>query len=418
MINPDDILVEPNVAQIAQLSSLRIAIVTETFPPEVNGVAMTLGRIVQGLVQRGHSVQLIRPRQASDSGTSTLDGVDEVLAKGIQIPTYKDLRLGLPLRGRLTKLWTENRPDIVHVVTGPLGRSAVLAARKLQLPITSSFHTNFHNYSQHYGIGLLKTLIDSYLRKLHNLTDATMVPTKAMMQELQERGYNNVTMLSRGVATDLFSPKKRSQALRESWGASPDDVVVLLVGRLAKEKNVDLVIASFQAIKLRLPSAKMVFVGDGPLRKQLEKSCPEAIFAGVRKNEELATHYASGDVFLFASLTETFGNVVPEALASGLAVLSYSNAAAKELITTGQNGVLVSPGEELEFVNASVDLATDMHKQLEVRQAAAASVAHLGWESVYSSFAETLYRALDWHNRQFSPVFNPLPSNSVIHSSA
>jgi len=115
------------------------------------------------------------------------------------------------------------------------------------------------------------------------------------------------------------------------------------------------------------------------MRKQLEKSCPEAIFAGIRKNEELAAHYASGDVFLFSSLTETFGNVVPEALASGLAVLSYDNAAAKELITSEQNGVLVSPGEESDFVNASVDLATDAHKQLKVRQAAAASVAHLGW---------------------------------------
>ena len=404
---------------MTQHPSLRIAIVTETFPPEVNGVAMTLGRIVKGLVQRGHSVQLIRPRQSTDNGPSTLEGVEEVLARGIQIPTYKDLRLGLPLQSRLTRLWTEKRPDVVHVVTeGPLGRSAVMAARNLRLPITSSFHTNFHNYSQHYGIGLLKTLIDRYLRKLHNLSDATMVPTKAMMQELQGRGYNNVMILSRGVDTHLFSPAKRSQELRESWGASPDDVVVLLVGRLAKEKNIDLVIASFQAIKLRLPSAKLVFVGDGPLRNHLEKTCPDAIFAGVRKNEDLAIHYASGDVFLFSSLTETFGNVVPEALASGLAVLSYANAAAKELITSEQNGVLVSPGEESEFVNASVDLATQPHKQLEVRQAAAISVAHLGWESVYSSFEEALYRVLDSHKRQLSPVSGSVRFNSVSPSTA
>ena len=416
MTNTDDIHIEPIVERI---SSLRIAIVTETFPPEVNGVAMTLGRIVKGLVQRGHSVQLVRPRQSSDTHISTLEGVEEVLTKGIQIPTYKDLRLGLPTIGCLSKLWTEKRPDIVHVATeGPLGWSGVTAARKLQLPVTSSFHTNFHNYSQHYGIGLFRNIIDNYLRKLHNLTDATMVPTKAMMQELQERGYNNVTLLSRGVATDLFSPAKRSQALRESWGASPDNVVVLHVGRLAKEKNIDLVIASFQAIKLRLPSAKLVFVGDGPMRKQLEKSCPEAIFAGIRKNEELAAHYASGDVFLFSSLTETFGNVVPEALASGLAVLSYSNAAAKELITTEQNGVLVSPGEELEFVNAAVDLATDRHKQLKVRQAAAASVAHLGWEAVHNSFAETLFKVLDKNGKQLPPIFAPASSVSVSHASA
>jgi glycosyltransferase involved in cell wall biosynthesis len=416
MINPDDIFIE---SYVAQSSSLRIAIVTETFPPEVNGVAMTLGRIVEGLLQRGHSVQLVRPRQERENSIPTSGGLDEVLCQGIQIPTYKDLRFGLPLKSRLTKLWKGKRPDIVHVATeGPLGWSAVAAARKLQLPITSSFHTNFHSYSQHYGMGLLKTPIESYLRKLHNRTDATMVPTKALMQDLQGRGFNNVTLLSRGVATDHYTPAKRSQALRSSWGASTDDVVVLFVSRLAKEKNVGLAISAFRAIKLQQPGARLVFVGDGPMRKQLQESCPEAVFAGVRKGEDLAAHYASGDVFLFPSLTETFGNVVPEALASGLAVLSYAQAGARELIISEQNGVLVHPGEELEFVNAAVELATNLHKQQKVRQAAAASVAHLGWEAIYSSFAATLYSVLDRHDSHFSTVSKPMRSNAVSHSSA
>lgn len=417
MINPDDILIE---SYVAQSSSLRIAIVTETFPPEVNGVAMTLGRIVDGLLRRGHSVQLVRPRQVRESGTSAPGCLDEVLCQGIQLPAYKELRFGLPIKSRLTKLWKGKRPDIVHVATeGPLGWSAVAAARKLQLPITSSFHTNFHSYSQHYGMGLLKAPIESYLRKLHNRTEATMVPTKALMHELQGRGFKNVTLLSRGVATDHFSPAKRSQVLRESWGASADDLVVLLVGRLAKEKNVELVISAFRAIKLRRPDAKLVLVGDGPLRKQLEKACPEAIFTGVKKNEELAAHYASGDLFLFPSLTETFGNVVPEALASGLAVLSYAIAGAQELITTDQNGVLVPPGEELEFINAAVDLAGNVQKQQQIRLAAAASVAHLGWEVIYSSFVETLSGVLERHDSHFSSLSKPmLRSNSVSHSNA
>ncbi len=406
MINPDDILIE---SYTAQPSRLRIAIVTETFPPEVNGVAMTLGRIVEGLRQRGHSVQLVRPRQASDGGTPMLDGVDEVLCRGIPIPNYKDLRLGLPMKSRLTKIWQSRRPDIVHVVTeGPLGWSAVAAARKLKLPITSSFHTNFHSYSRHYGLGFLKSPIESYLRKLHNRTRATMVPTKSLMQELQERGFKNVKLLSRGVSTDLFSPARRSQLLRGSWGASPDDVVVMFVSRLAMEKNVALVISAFLAIKLRLPSAKLVFVGDGPLRKQLEEACPDAIFAGVRKGEDLAAHFASGDVFLFPSLTETFGNVVPEALASGLAVLSYDKAGARELIVTGQNGILAPAGEELEFVNAAVDLATNKDKLQKVRQAAAASVAHLGWEAIYISFEETLYSILEQDDLRFSKLSSPM----------
>jgi glycosyltransferase involved in cell wall biosynthesis len=398
----DDLLIESYAAKPA---SLRIAVVTETFPPEVNGVAMTLGRIVEGLLQRGHAVQIVRPRQTREDFEPRA-GLDQVLSKGIPVPSYGELRFGLPSKGRLTKLWSEQRPDIVHVVTeGPLGWSAVAAARKLHLPITSSFHTNFHSYSQHYGMGLLKSPIESYLRKLHNRTQATMVPTRAMLQELKGRGYENVTVVSRGVAIELFKPSRRSEALRASWGVQPDDTVVLLVGRLAKEKNVGLVVSAFRAIQAKLPRAKLVFVGDGPLRKDLEEAVPDAHFAGIRKHEELAAHYASGDLFLFPSMTETFGNVVPEAMASGLAVLSYANAAALELIVNQQNGVLVPNGDELAFVNASVALALDTAMQEKLRMQAPGSVAYLAWSAVADSFEGVLREVLSRHTQTFSAVY-------------
>ena len=394
MKTSDDLLIESFATAPA---SLRIAIVTETYAPEVNGVAMTLGRIVEGLLQLGHAVQLIRPRQGREAQAAAQPraGLDQVLSHGIPVPTYGELRFGLPSKGRLTKLWAEQRPDIVHVVTeGPLGWSAVAAARKLHLPLTSSFHTNFHSYSQHYGMGLLKSPIESYLRKLHNRTQATMVPTHAMLQELQGRGYDNVTLVSRGVAIEQFKPERRSEELRASWGVQPQDPVVILVGRLAKEKNVHLVVSAFQAIQARLPQAKLVLVGDGPLRKALELLVPEAHFAGVRQGEDLAAHYASGDLFLFPSLTETFGNVVPEALASGLAVLSYANAAALELIRPQQNGLLVANGDELAFVQGAVALALDLAQQQRLRAAAPASVAHLAWSAVSESFAQVLREVL------------------------
>ncbi|MCF8208968.1 MAG: glycosyltransferase family 1 protein [Rhodoferax sp.] len=381
-------------------ASLRIAIVTETFAPEVNGVAMTLGRIVQGLLHRGHTVQLVRPRQQRESAEQR-QGLEEVLSLGIPVPTYGELRFGLPSRGRLTKLWSERRPDIVHVVTeGPLGWSAVAAARTLRLPLTSSFHTNFQSYTQHYGLGLLKSLIENYLRKLHNRTQATMVPTQAMVQELTGRGYDNATVVSRGVAIELFKPERRSWTLRESWGALPNDPVVILVGRLAKEKNLGVLVSAYRAIQAHNPRVKLVFVGDGPLRKSLQEACPEAIFAGIRKQEELAMYYASGDLFLFPSMTETFGNVVPEALASGLAVLSYANAAALELIVPEYNGVLVPNGDAEAFVNASVALALDPHKQQQIRLSAPASVAALAWGAVCDRFAAVLRDAQMQHGRQ------------------
>jgi glycosyltransferase involved in cell wall biosynthesis len=404
----DEILVE---SYASQPSSLRIAIVTETFPPEVNGVAMTLGRIVEGLLKRGHAVQVVRPRQGKEADSSPRNGLDEVLSKGMSLPAYGELQFGLPSKHRLTSLWAEKRPDIVHVVTeGPLGWSAVAAARKLQLPVTSSFHTNFQNYSQHYGIGLLKSPIESYLRKLHNRTQATMVPTRAMVQELQARGYKNVTLLSRGVATEQFSPSHRSAELRAQWGAQSDDLVVLLVGRLAKEKNVGLVVSAYRAIQARHPRARLVLVGDGPLRKALEESCPEVQFAGVRKGAELAAHYASADLFLFASMTETFGNVVPEAMASGLAVVSYDIAAARELIVSGDNGLLVPAGDDIAFVNACVNLASDARCIDQYRTRAVSSVAHRSWDNIYDSFVQTLRHVLEGQGRLFAPAASPLVS--------
>jgi glycosyltransferase involved in cell wall biosynthesis len=222
------------------------------------------------------------------------------------------------------------------------------------------------------------------------------------MQELQQRGYENVTLLSRGVATKQFNPSQRSLALRESWGVGPQDLVVELVGRLAKEKNVGLVVSAFRAIRSRVPNAKLVLVGDGPLRKSLEESVPEAHFAGTRKGDDLAAHYASGDLFLFPSLTETFGNVVPEAMASGLAVVSYDLAAAKELIESGFNGVLVHPGDELAFVKAAVELSTNLPKLTQIQGVAAQSVCHLAWGAVYDSFLSTLSRAVHMNGRGFA----------------
>jgi glycosyltransferase involved in cell wall biosynthesis len=223
-----------------------------------------------------------------------------------------------------------------------------------------------------------------------------------MQQELTGRGYDHVTLVSRGVAIELFKPERRSAALRASWGVLPEDPVVLLVGRLAKEKNVGLVLSAFRAIQAKQPRAKLVLVGDGPLRRALEEACPEAHFAGIRKQEELAAHYASSDLFLFPSLTETFGNVVPEALASGLAVVSYAHAAALELISHQHNGVLVPAGDELAFIRASVDLALSPTRQAELRAQAPASVAGLAWSAVCDSFEAVLRDVLSRHGQPFS----------------
>ena len=376
--------------------SLRIAIVTETYPPEVNGVAMTLGRFVTGLHERQHEVQLIRPRQASGERAGSSERFHEVLKRGVPIPRYPALKMGLPAKQALTRMWSIKRPDVVHIVTeGPLGWSALQAALKLRLPVCSDFHTNFHAYSRHYGIGWLKTPIAAYLRKFHNRTRCTMVPTAAMRDELAEMGFRNLRVVARGVDTRLFDPARRRQALRESWGAGASDPVVLYVGRLAPEKNLPALVAAFEAMRARAPRARLVLVGDGPDSAAFAARHPAFVCAGMRVGEDLAAHYASGDIFLFPSLTETYGNVTVEAMASGLAVVAYDYAAAAEHLRDGVSGLLADYDNLGEFTRCAAKLVTDPVQVRRFGARARTTALGLDWERVVQQLEAVLLTVVE-----------------------
>jgi len=358
---------------------LNIAFVTETYPPEVNGVAMTVGRLVDGLRARGHGVSVVRPRQHKEDQGSEGD----LAVAGMPLPGYQGLRLGLPAGGLLARRWRSQRPDLVHVVTeGPLGWSAVQTARKLGIPVTSGFHTNFDRYSIHYGLGWMRPAVAAYLRTLHRRTLATLVPTEALAADLAGEGIPGVRVVGRGVDIELFAPARRSHELRAEWGVRPDELVCLYVGRIAPEKNLPLVLKSFAAIKAKQPAARMVWVGDGPARRDLMTAHPDHHFAGMQVGEALARHYASADLFLFTSLTETYGNVVAEAMASGTAVVAYRSAAAAELIAHERNGLTVLPGDEGAFVGAAVTLASDATRRQALADAARESILPRGWSGV------------------------------------
>jgi glycosyltransferase involved in cell wall biosynthesis len=379
----------------ASRPSLRIAVVTETWPPEVNGVAMTLAKLVQGLSHRNHDVQLIRPRQTKTESPLNDSSLEEVLMRGMPIPRYPELKLGLPSKKTLVKTWTLRRPDVVHIATeGPLGWSALQAAKVLKLPVTSDFRTNFQSYSKHYGVGWLRKPIVAYLRKFHNATACTMVPTRELMRTLSENGFVNLKVVSRGVDTKLFNISKRDKSLRSSWGATENTKVLISVGRMAPEKNLDQVLKTYEALKHTDQAFKLVMVGDGPLRSQFQQRYPDIIFPGMLSHSNLAAYYASSDLFVFPSQTETFGNVTLEALASGIPVLAFDCAAARDWVQTGINGWLVAESNPEGFAAQAVAVFNSKDALDQITQSTRQQVVHLDWDQIAEQVESVFWDAI------------------------
>lgn len=239
-------------------------------------------------------------------------------------------------------------------------------------------------------MGWLRKPIMGYLRKFHNRTLCTMVPTDELKRELAAQGFQRLEVVTRGVDTRQFGPARRSAALRASWGADDDTLVVACVGRLAREKNLEVLIEAFRAIERRLPQARLVMVGSGPLQEELRSACPGAVFAGQRRGEDLAAHYASADLFLIPSLSETFGNVTTEAMASGLPVVAFDYAAAAQLIDHDAQGVRVPFGDGRAFAEAALALAFDPARRERLGRAARERALQLDWAAIVQRFEGVL----------------------------
>ena len=371
---------------------MRIALVTETYPPEINGVALTVRRAVEYLRERGHAVEVIRPRQA---GETAGPGAGEWLSFGWTIPMCPELRFGAARSATLERHFDTAPPDLVHVATeGPLGWAAVTAARRRSIPTTSDFRTNFHIYSHSYRLGWLAPAIAGYLRRFHNRTRRSFVPTAQGREALLAAGFERVDVVGRGVDLERFAPARRDPGLRTRL-APTGGPVLLYVGRLAAEKNVALALRAYRRARRFAPQAQMVVVGDGPLRATLERRFPEVQFVGSQTGDALAAHYASADLFLFPSLTDTFGNVTLEALASGLPVVAFRVAAAAELVTDRLNGRLVPAGDDEAFMLAASLLAS-LHPELDaMRLHARVAACECDGDSVLQRFERLLLEAAD-----------------------
>jgi glycosyltransferase involved in cell wall biosynthesis len=373
---------------------MRVTLVTETYFPQVNGVSRTLGELVRFLRENGDDVQLVYP----DYGIA-VEGVQVHAVRSIVLPFYKELHLPLPPFSTVHRAIESFRPDMIHVATeATLGWSVLRLALRRRLNVVSSFHTNFDQYSRHYGVGWARSAIWRYLRWFHNSTRETYVPSKKTIADLESRGFDRAVLWRRGVDSSLFRPGRPGRLdVRRALGWSPDDLVITYVSRIAPEKNVDYLAEALAIVASRRPDVRILLVGDGPSRPAVEQRIGSiAHFAGYLQGEELSDYYAASDIFAFSSLTETFGNVVLEAMASGLPVVAVRAGGVAESVRSGRTGILVEPSEPpASFASALLGLIERPEARTEMALAAREYALSQSWDAIMGSLRERYLRVID-----------------------
>ncbi len=366
---------------------MRLLLITDTYPPDINGVSRTLFTLAGGLAARGHQVEIVTTLAAGQGEES----LKRHVMMALPLPGYPGLRMGISTTWQMQGLYERFRPDVIYVATEtPLGIASIRAASKMEIPVVSGFHTNFQSYLEDYYLPGLEALAQGFLRSIHNQTARTLTPSADTAAMLEKWGIKNVGVLGRGVDTELFNPTRRSAALRAEWGVDDSTPVAVYVGRVAAEKNLSLLLQGFAAFREMHPKAPCVVVGDGPRLKALQSEHPECLYVGSKTGTELAECYASADVFIFPSISETFGNVVLEAMSSGLLPVAYDYAAARQVIRSGENGWLAAFDDEAAFLGALRQSAASWSDSA-MRAAACNSVSEFGWRRVIEQFEGELF---------------------------
>ncbi len=320
---------------------MRIAIITENFLPKLDGVTHTLALLLEYLQENRHQALLLGP----DSGMEHYAGAEIVGTAGVPLPFYPELKFNF-FRPLFLRRLSDFHPDIVHLVDPiVLGTAGLAAAKFLKNPVVSSYQTNIPDYCSHFGFPHLTKPMWSYLRLIHNQCALTFCPSPSMARTLQKNGFQHLRIWPRGVDTALFHPERRSQELRASWLTGrerPNDTTVLLyVGRISWEKNLRLLAQAYRAMDHE--HCHLVIVGDGPALKEIQHEVADlpVTFTGYLKGEQLASAYASADIFAFPSTSETFGQVVLEAMASGLPVVGVLSEGVCDLVQSEHTGLLL-----------------------------------------------------------------------------
>ena len=352
---------------------LRVLVVSESFLPQVNGVTNSVRRVLEHLAAEGHVAELVAP-----TGPATYAGFPVTRARGACLPFYRDFRLGLETRRRLRLVMARFRPDVVHIASpATLGYQAARAAEELGIPTVAIYQTDLVGFAERYGIAGGTRAMSALTRRIHGRVDRTLAPSTASLAQLEELGVERTALWPRGVDLVAFDPARRDDELRRALLAGEDRLLVGYVGRLAPEKELELL-----AVLDRDPRYRLVIVGGGPEEERLREVLPGARFLGVLHGDELGAAYASLDIFVHTGRHETYCQSAQEALASGVPVVAPRSGGPIDVVADGVAGLLYAPGDADELAAHVRRLASDPLGRHRMALAARRSVRDRSWSAV------------------------------------
>lgn len=378
---------------------MRIAFFTETFLPKIDGIVNTLCYLLQHLAARGHASLLFAP----EGGPAKYVQTPVIGLRAIPFPLYPELKL-VPPHVDVNRRLAAFQPDLIHVLNPcSLGMVGLNQARILQVPVVASYHTDIPGFAVRWGLGVFREPLWAYLRWLHNQANLNLCPSRATQIELEAQGIQRTRIWSRGIDTSRFNPAQRSQAWRlHLSGGQPDAPLLLYVGRLSPEKRVDWL----RPVLAALPQVRLAIVGDGPARPELERLFAETptVFTGYLQGDELARAYAAADMFVFPAANETLGNVVLEAMASGLPVVAARAGGVLDHVVEGETGLLFEPESQQALIAAVSRLLADEKYARQLGSSGRARVQPQSWATVLDGLLADYATLIESHRPAYRPI--------------
>ncbi len=357
---------------------MRIAYFTESLPPLTDGVSRTLSNLRKTLETENMDYRFYSPFRPIEIGWT--DKVYKIIS--VPFPLYKRYRVSLPAFHDLRHSLDKFRPDIIHICSPFLsGLFAYRYGKENKIPVVNSFHTRFVSYCQYYGFGWVEPYGWRYLRWYYNRGAASFVPSISTITELEEKGFKNLKLWARGIDLDQFSPAFADKSLKEKW--SPDgSPVAIFVGRLVAEKDIEVLLQAHAILKKRNVCYKLILVGGGPYKRKIETGFPDIFIEGHLEGEALSRAYASADLFVFPSTTESFGNVIQEAAASGLPSIGAAEGGVKDLIRDGETGLLARPRDAEDFAMKMEEVILNKSLRNSLAAEALETAFHKSWDNI------------------------------------